>query len=48
MAKKRKNKISEIIYKDYKDAINNRMASGFDVSLMTNRLNYLMSEYKKI
>ena len=48
MTKKRKNKINEIIYKSYKDAINNRMAAGFDVSLMTNRLNYLMSEYKKI
>ena len=48
MAKKRKNKINEIIYKAYKDAINNRMAAGHDVSLMTNRLNYLMGEYKKI
>jgi hypothetical protein len=48
MTKKIKNKINEIIYKSYKDAINNRMAAGFDVSLMTNRLNYLMSEYKKI
>ena len=48
MTKKIKNKINEIIYKSYKDAINNRMAAGFVVSLMTNRLNYLMSEYKKI
>ena len=46
-SKKKKTKLNEIIFKSYQDAINNRMKAGHDVSKMTERLNLLLSKYKK-
>ncbi len=44
-SKKKKNKLNEIIFKSYQDAINNRMKAGYDVNLMVNRLNSLIAKY---
>ena len=43
-SKKKNNKLNEIIFKSYQDAINNRMKAGHDVNLMVNRLNSLISK----
>ena len=45
MAKKKKTKLNEIIFKSYQDAINNRMKAGHDVNLLVNRLNSLITKY---
>ena len=45
MAKKKKTKLNEIIFKSYQDAINNRMKAGHDVNLLVNRLNSLIAKY---
>ncbi len=44
-SKKKKNKLNEIIFKSYQDAINNRMKAGHDVNLLVNRLNSLIAKY---
>ena len=44
MAKTKKTKLNEVIFKSYQDAINNRMKAGHDVNLMVNRLNSLISK----
>ena len=44
-SKKKKNKLNEIIFKSYQDAINNRMKAGHDVNLLVNRLNSLITKY---
>ena len=43
--KKKKNKLNEIIFKSYQDAINNRMKAGHDVSNLTKRLNSLITKH---
>ena len=43
-SKNKNNKLNEIIFKAYQDAINNRMKAGHDVNLMVNRLNSLISK----
>jgi len=40
------NKMDEVIFKSYQDAITNRMKAGKDVSNLTHRLNTLLSNYK--
>ena len=40
------NKVEEVIFKSYQDAITNRMKAGHDVSRLTSRLNFLLSKYK--
>ena len=45
MAKKKKTKLNEVIFKSYQDAINNRMKAGHDVSGLTKRLNTLITKY---
>ena len=44
---KKPNKLDKTIFDAYTIAINNRMKAGHDVSIMTERLNYLLSKYKK-
>ena len=41
------NKLNKTIFVAYEKAINNRMKAGYDVTKMTERLNYLLSKYKK-
>ena len=43
---KKPDKMNKIIFESYTIAINNRMKAGHDVSIMTERLNYLLSKYK--
>jgi hypothetical protein len=43
---KKPNKLNKTIFDAYEKAINNRMKAGHDVTKMTSRLNYLLSEYK--
>ena len=45
MAKKKKTKLNEVIFKSYQDAINNRMKAGHDVSGLTKRLNTLIAKH---
>ena len=45
MAKKKKTKLNEVIFKSYQDAINNRMKAGHDVSNLTKRLNTLIAKH---
>ena len=45
MAKPKKTKLNEVIFKSYQDAINNRMKAGHDVSGLTKRLNTLITKY---
>jgi len=40
------NKVEEVIFKSYQDAITNRMKAGHDVTKLTSRLNLLLSKYK--
>ena len=40
------NKVEEVIFKSYQDAITNRMKAGHDVTRLTSRLNFLLSKYK--
>jgi len=40
------NKVEEVIFKSYQDAITNRMKAGHDVTKLTSRLNSLLSKYK--
>ena len=47
MAKTKKTKLNEVIFKSYQDAINNRMQAGHDVSGLTKRLNTLIAKYSK-
>ena len=42
MAKTKKTKLSEVIFKSYQDVINKRMTAGDDVSNLTKRLNTLI------
>ena len=42
MAKTKKTKLSEVIFKSYQDVINKRMTAGHDVSNLTKRLNTLI------
>ena len=42
MAKTKKTKLSEVIFKSYQDVINKRMTAGHDVSGLTKRLNTLI------
>ena len=39
-----KTKLNETIFKAYRDAINNRMKAGHDVSDLTKRLNKLIAQ----
>mgnify|MGYP003119559742 FL=1 len=43
MAKTKRSKLNEVIFKSYQDAINNRMKAGHDVSGLTRRLNKLIA-----
>ena len=43
---KKPDKLSKTIFEAYTIAINNKMKAGHDVSVMTERLNYLLSKYK--
>jgi hypothetical protein len=45
MAKTKKTKLDEVIFKSYQDAINNRMKAGHDVSGLTKRLNKLIATH---
>ena len=45
MAKVKKTKLNEVIFKSYQDAINNRMKAGHDVSRLTKRLNTLIAQH---
>ncbi len=45
MAKTKKTKLNEVIFKSYQDAINKRMKAGHDVSQMTKRLNELIAQH---
>ncbi len=45
MAKTKKTKLNEVIFKSYQDAINNRMKAGHDVSRLTKRLNTLIASH---
>ena len=42
MAKTKKTKLSEVIFKSYQDVINKRMTAGHDVSGLAKRLNTLI------
>ena len=44
---KKPDKMNKTIFEAYTIAINNRMKAGYDVSKMTERLNLLLSKYKK-
>ena len=41
-------KINKTIFQSYTDVINKGMKAGKDMSVAVNRLNHLMTEYKKI
>ena len=43
---KKPNKLNKTIFDAYEKAINNRMKAGYDVTKMTERLNYLLLKYK--
>ena len=45
MAKTKKTKLNEVIFKSYRDTINKRMAAGHDVSGLTKRLNTLIAQH---
>jgi len=45
MAKTKKTRLNETIFKSHQDAINNRMKAGHDVSNLTKRLNALISKH---
>ncbi len=45
MAKTKKTRLNEVIFKSYQDAINNRMKAGHDVSGLTKRLNTLIAQH---
>ena len=47
MAKNKKTKLSEVIFKSYQDVINKRMTAGHDVSNLTKRLNTLIVKNTK-
>ncbi len=47
MAKTKKTKLSEVIFKSYQDVINKRMTAGHDVSNLTKRLNTLIVKNTK-
>ena len=42
VAKPKKTKLNEVIFKSYQDVINKRMTAGHDVSNLTKRLNTLI------
>ena len=43
---KKPDKLNKTIFEAYTIAINNKMKVGHDVSVMTERLNHLLSKYK--
>ena len=43
---KKPDKMNKVVFEAYQIAINNKMKAGHDVSVMTERLNYLLSKYK--
>ena len=45
MAKTKKTKMNEVIFKSYQDVINSRMSAGHDVSRLTKRLNKLIAQH---
>ena len=45
MAKTKKTKLNEVIFKSYRDTINKRMAAGHDFSGLTKRLNTLIAQH---
>ena len=45
MAKVKKTKLNEVIFKSYQDVINSRMSAGHDVSRLTKRLNKLIAQH---
>ena len=45
VAKTKKTKLNEVIFKSYRDTINKRMAAGHDVSGLTKRLNTLIAQH---
>ncbi len=45
MAKRKKTKLNEVIFKSYQDVINKRMTAGHDVSGLTKRLNTLIAKH---
>ena len=45
MAKTKKTKLNEVIFKSYQDVINKRMTAGHDVSGLTKRLNTLIAQH---
>ena len=45
MAKTKRSKLNEVIFKSYQDVINSRMKAGHDVSGLTKRLNKLIAQY---
>ena len=47
MAKTKKTKLSEVIFKSYQDVINKRMTAGHDVSNLTKRINTLIVKNTK-
>ncbi len=40
-------KMNKVIFQSYTDVINKGMRAGKDMSLLSKRLNHLMSEHKK-
>ena len=46
MAKTKKSKLNEVIFKSYQDVINSRMKAGHDVNGMITRLNKLIADNK--
>ena len=45
VAKTKKTKLNEVIFKSYRDTITKRMAAGHDVSGLTKRLNTLIAQH---
>ena len=45
VAKTKKTKLNEVIFKSYRDTINKRMGAGHDVSGLTKRLNTLIAQH---
>ena len=45
MAKTKKTKLNEVIFKSYRDTINKRMAAGHDGSGLTKRVNTLIAQH---
>jgi hypothetical protein len=43
-----KSKTNKTIFQSYTDVINKGMKAGRDMSVAVNRLNHLMTEYKKM